>query len=376
MQSGKTKSPIGFAAGVLLFGFVVVHAQVVFTSLYIFGDGISTTTNNPSAGPYYYGLRRSNGRVWVEVLAQRQGLGANSITNVNWSNSTNNWSYYGQFSSTLAQNLNGFHAPADAATALFVVWVNDADFVNDMGTIYPSLNIAAWTNAVNQSLTNHWRVITNLYYAKGVRTLVMPKAVDITEIPQYNGSPAADKSFIRQRIIDFNTGFTALLNQARTSLPGITIYEPDFFTLLDNMQTNAAAYGLTNVLSNGQSADVIEDDSLVDKSLNGPGTNYIFWDAVDPTAKAHEVLADVVQQIISPVQIGKITPFIGSNRLDVVNMPVGLNGFVDGNINLALTNWTATVNIPGTNRAQSVFVPTSRPLQFYRLRFPYAWNWP
>ena len=376
MQSGKTKSPIGFAAVVLLFGLVVVHAQVAFTSLYIFGDGISTTTNNPSAGPYYYGLRRSNGRVWVEVLAQRQGLGANSITNVNWSNSTNNWSYYGQYSPNLVMNLNGFHAPADAATALFVVWVNNADFVNDMGTIYPSLNLATWTNAVNQSLTNHWRVITNLYYAKGARTLVMPKAVDITEIPQYNGNPATDKSFIRQRIIDFNTGFTALLNQARTSLPGITIYEPDFFTLLDNMLTNAAAYGLTNVLSDGQSADVIEDDSLADKSLNGPGTNFIFWDAVDPTAKAHEVLADVVQQIISPVQIGKINPFTGSNRLDVVNTPVGLNGFVDGITNLALTNWTATVNIAGTNTTQSVFAPTSGPVQFYRLRFPYAWTWP
>jgi len=268
MQSRKMKRLIGFAAVILLFGLVVVPAQATFTSLYIFGDGISTTTNNPCAGQYYYGLRRSNGRVWVEVLAQRQGLGANSTTNVNWSNTTNNWSYYGQYSPNLVANLNGFNKPSDAATALFVVWVNNADFVNDMGIIYPSLNVAAWTNAINQSLTNHWKVITNLYYAKGARTLVMPEAVDITEIPQYNGCPAADKSFIRQRIIDFNTGFTVILNQARTSLPGLTIYEPDFFSLLDNMLTNAAAYGLINMQSGGANTDVIEDDSLADKSLN------------------------------------------------------------------------------------------------------------
>jgi hypothetical protein len=376
MQFGKADGLIGFAAVILLFGVVIVPARATFTSLYIFGDGISTTTNNPSAGQYYYGLRRSNGRVWVEVLAQRQGLGANSITNVNWSNSTNNWSYYGQYSSNLVQNLNSFRAPSNAATALFVVWVNNADFVNDMGTIYPSLNLVTWTNAICQSLSNHWRIITNLYYAKGARTLVMPKAVDITEIPQYNSCPATDKSFIRQRVIDFNSGFTALLNQARMSLPGTTIYAPDFFALLDNILTNATAFGLTNVQSDAANTDVIEDDSLANKSLNGPGKNYVFWDATDPTAKAHEVMADVAQQLISPVQICGITAMNGSNRLDVANLPVGLNGCADGITNLAQTNWAATVNITSTNTTQSVIVPASGPQEFYRLRFPYAWTWP
>ncbi len=51
---------------------------------------------------------------------------------------------------------------------------------------YTSNNIAIWTNAINQSISNHFTAITNLY-AKGVRTLVMPNAVDITEIPYYSG---------------------------------------------------------------------------------------------------------------------------------------------------------------------------------------------
>ena len=36
------------------------------------------------------------------------------------------------------------------------------------------------------------------------------------------------------------------MNRHQIELPGITIYVPDFFALLDNMLTNAAAYGLTN----------------------------------------------------------------------------------------------------------------------------------
>jgi phospholipase/lecithinase/hemolysin len=398
------------AIGVLLFGFVALPTHAAFTSLYVFGDGISTTTNNPLAGQFYYGQRRSNGRVWVEVLAQRLGLGANSISNANWSNSSNNWSYYGQYSFNLMTNINSFHTPSNAATALFVVWVNNADFVNDMGVIYPSTNIVTWTNAINQSLSNHWRVITNLYYAKGARTLIMPKAVDITEIPEYDLNPAADKKFIRQRVIDFNTAFTTLINQARTSLPGITICEPDFFALLDNAITNASAYGLTNALSSGQSIDLMED-LLANKSMNGPGTNYIFWDAVDPSAKLHEVMADVAQQLIAPVQISQLTVLNGSNQLDVLNMPVGLNGFVDGSTNLTQP-WTSVQTVASSSTAQSIFVPTPVPsqnsvktmkilpgilpppgggggsggdtnivqtfnaIQLYRLRFPYAWSWP
>jgi phospholipase/lecithinase/hemolysin len=381
--------------GFLLLGSAVFPAQATFTNLYIFGDGICTTTNNPSAGQYYYGLRRSNGRVWVEVLAQEQGLTnnywySNSILNrvyytnlsassTNWSYSSNNWSYYGQYSSNLLNNLTNFTAPPAASNALFVVWVNDADFVGDMGDIYTyyGTNIAKWTNAVNQSLTNHWKIITNLYYAKGARTLIMPNAVDITKIPQFNNNPSADKAFIRQRIIAFNTNFNAVLSQARSFLTGITIYEPDFFALLDNILTNAAAYGLTNVLDgNGQSTDVIEDDSLTNKALNGPGANYVFWDATDPTAKTHALMANAAQQLISPVRISKITWLGGSNRLDVTNIPIGQNGLVIGRTNLVLGNWTTNANFNSTNATQTIYVPASGPRQFYRLGFPFTWSWP
>jgi hypothetical protein len=87
------------------------------------------------------------------------------------------------------------------------------------------------------------------------------------------------------------------------------------------------------------------------------------------------VIADTAQQLISPVQIGKISSVTGSNRLDMVNFPIGLNGSVlaSTNVALALTNWTG---VAGITNAQPVFVPVSGPRQFYRLQFPYAWTWP
>ena len=104
-------------------------AFAAFTSLHVFGDGVCTTTNahDSSLTNYYYGGRYSNGRVWVEVLAQRQGL----LYEAN-----NNWSYLGHDSTNLVNNVSNFVAPADVSTALFVVWANDADFVSFISYIF------------------------------------------------------------------------------------------------------------------------------------------------------------------------------------------------------------------------------------------------
>src|ERR1700690_3223539 len=250
--------------GFLLLGSAVFSAQAAFTALYVFGDGISATTNGPG-GPYYYGPRNSNGRLWIEVLAQRQGL----VFDTN-----KNWSYFGNTSTSMVASVSSFQAPADASNALFVIWVNNADL------FYPAFNnganMNAWTNAINVSLTNHFKAITNLY-AKGARTLIMPNAVDISTIPEFNES--SNTNFFHQRVIEYNVAFNSTLNQAETNCPGLTVYTPDFFTLLTNLLEYPASYNVTNALYQRHSIDVIEDPSLSNKTSKGPGTNYIFWDA-------------------------------------------------------------------------------------------------
>jgi phospholipase/lecithinase/hemolysin len=297
------------------------------------------------------------------------------------------------------------------ANDLFIVWVCNADTFD--AAQVPD-NFTQWQTANNQSQTNHLQIITQLY-AKGVRTLILPNAVDISEIPAFNVGTKQLTTAEHAGCIDYNLKFSNTITQALVLCPGLTIYTPDFYTLLNNVLTNAANYGLTNALSSqGLSIDALDsiytNNAKVPVVLNGAGTNYIFWDSQDPTAEFHEVMADVVQQIISPVQIGRLAVLTGSNRLDVANVPVGLNGFVDGSTNLAQPNWAFTQSIPSTNAAQSVFVnaPQLTPFglgggngsgggsidpnnpgtnmlsntnivfnaQFYRLRFPYAWSWP
>lgn len=413
------KKIIQIAIFIILLGLAANPAKATFTSLYIFGDGTSTTTNNTLGNPnFYYGGRYSNGRVWVEVLAQRLGLGANSTTNANWSNANNDWSYFGQYSPNLVANVNHFVPPSDVKTALFIIWVNDADFVNYMATVYPSTDTNKWNAAISQSLTNHLNAINNLY-GKGVRTLIMPNAVDVTEIPQYNGYPQASRNFVRQQVVNYNAQFATLLQQEQTALPGLTIYQPNFFGLLDNVITNASAYGLTNYQYGGVNSYALNQAGA---AMNGPGSNYIFWDQTDPSAKLHEIMADSAVPLIAPVKINLLTVQDSSpaspstNRLDVINVPVGLNGFVDGATNLGVIGvaniaWVTVTNINSTSVTQSLFVnaaplpPVQLPggngsilpgspgsgsnnsslatnsfspgeIQIYRLRFPLAWNWP
>lgn len=374
-----------------LFGLFAFPAQAAFSSLYIFGDTVSTTsTNHASDAPLYFGGRFSNGRVWVELLAQQLNLTNNfwysnnpaihlsytnlSASSTNWSYSSNDFSYFDHNSSNLVTEVSSFIAPPDASNSLFIIWVNDADLYDAIWVHKDGTDITKWTNDINLSMSNQFKAITNLYYAKGVRTLLMPNAVDMSRIPFFDSY--AQTNFIHQECTNYNIAFNAMLSNAMVSCSGLTIYEPDFFSLLNNILANPAAYGVTNALENGRSIDALEDPALSDYSLNGPGANYIFWDFLDPTAKVHAIMAGAARQLIAPVEIDDITSQNGTTQLELANVPVGLNGVVLGSTNLALTNWTTVTNFNSTNSAQSVFVPTSGPMQFYRLKFPFSWNWP
>ena len=359
-----------FLTGFLLFGFAASPAQAAFTSLYVFGDGISTTTNNQSASPLYYGKRYTNGRVWVEVLAQRQGLTYDP---------NKNWSYFYNSCTTMLANVTSFQAPADASNALFVIWVNCADLW--FPACYNGTSMAVWTNAINQSQSNHYKAATNLY-AKGVRTLIMPNAVDVSSIPEFNTSLNAN--FIHQRCLDYNAAFSNTLNRIRTACPNLALYTPDFFTLLTNLIAYPANYGVTNALGDGLSIDAIDavNYGFPSAATNGYGTNYIFWNYNNPTAMVHTWMANTAQQLISPAQISCITVFNGSNRLDLANVPIGQNGLVLGTTNQASWTWTTNASFSGTNTfsststTQSVYVTATNPLCFYRLRYLYSWTWP
>jgi phospholipase/lecithinase/hemolysin len=354
----------------LWLGAGIQTASAGFSSLYAFGDGVCTTTDNIQDFPLatnYYGQRYCNGRVWLEVLAQRQGLSYDSNKNI---------SYFGHTSSELVTNVSNFVAPSDATNALFVVWANNADLYSAVVDAANNNNFSLplWTALINTGQTNHFTALTNLY-AKGGRTLILPNAVDVSRLPSFNGY-TANTNFIRQRCLEYNTAFATTVNQVRAACPNLKIIVPDIFTLLDTMLANPTKYGLTNKLSGGTSIDAISDPDLVDASPNGPGTNYIFWDYAHPTAKVQEIIADTVHQLLTPTRVRQLVRVSGDARADLVNVPLGLNGAIYIRTNLPQTTWTLSQTFSSTNSNQSVLIPATGTRQFYQVRFPFAWSWP
>jgi len=372
-------------------GGAAISASAAFSSIYIFGDSVSSTTTNNAEGTSltndYYGKRYCNGRTWVEVLAQRQGLGTNSIVTNTWVYSSNNLSFYGQYSPILVTNVSKFTAPANASNCLFVVWVGDADFVGDVsdpnvgalgGKFSNGTNQLVWTTNISLHLTNHFKAITNLY-AKGMRTLVAPNVANIMLVPQYNQSFGPYKSFVRQQIINFNTNFVTMTRQIEAVSPGLKIVVPDMFSILEAAVTNAASYGLTNAVVDGEPIDAIDATGynlLANADPNGPGTNYIFWDEASPSARLSELFADVAQQALSPVNLAGMAQVNTSNRVDITNMPVGLSGIVLYATNLTQAVWLTNSTFSSLTLTQSVFVNPTNSQRFYTLKFPYAWTWP
>jgi len=341
----------------------MVAAEPAFTSLHVFGDGVCSTTNSTGA-PYYYDNRWCNGRTWVEVLSQWQTLSFD-ITN-------DNCSFYGHYSPLLVNNVANHTPPPDVGTALYVIWVGNADFVWDVYNLkpYDSSNLTKWTTTNNVWLSNHFTAVTNLY-AKGVRSLIMPNVVDLGKTPteDWSGMTPSDRAFIRERVIEFNTALSSMISNLMASLPGLTIWSPDSFTLFDQVLADPANYGMVH-----PEVGALFDDSLADKSLNGPGAEYVFWDDMHPTARFQMYLADLVQRMLFPVRIGSIATSNGSNLLAAVNVPVGRDGVVQGSTNLV--DWPDLQSFESINTTQTIDVPASGPMQFYRLQFTFNWSWP
>jgi hypothetical protein len=356
------KALFGFVVILLAGGFGLLQARAEFTSLYVFGDGVCTTTDNmpiPALEPVYYGNRFCNGRVWVEVLAQWQGVTYES---------NKNWSYFGQDSGELAANVNAFEAPADAATALFIVWASNADFVESIAILpppYSSGDLAAWTNLIHQSLTNHYQALTNLYQ-KGARTLVLPTASDITQAPTFGLSPE-DQGFIRARVTQFNSDFSLLVSNLVAASPGLTAVVPDSFALFDDVLTNPADYGITVT-----GIDAVTD--LFPPELDGPGADYAFWDDLHPSAKLQQHLAELVQKMLASATVTSISAANGTNQLTIINVPAGEAGQVE--VSTDLLTWAAALSFTNVGTTGTLAIPGSGAREFYRLLFPLTWAWP
>ena len=172
---------------------------------------------------------------------------------------------------TLAQ-IQGFNGTL-APNGLTVLWAGPND-------IFAAVFTGQDPSTVIAPAIGNLAAEIGLLYAAGAGTIFMPNMPDLGKIPF--GLASGNSAGLTALTVAFNSFLDQAIGQLELGLPGLNIIEFDTFSLVDAAIANPGAYGFTNV------TDPCFDGTAVCANPD----QYIFWDTVHPTARAHQILGN------------------------------------------------------------------------------------
>jgi thermolabile hemolysin len=253
----------------------VTLSASAFDAIVAFGDSLTDTGNEPAEPYLHYQGRWSNGPLWIEYLSVRLGFPYNA---------SNNLAHSGAQTDDTYNQVQIYTPTNDVSNTLFVVWAGGNDFLQEYKTYW--FNDAGWAQFTSYSANNLSNAVVNLR-SKGARYILVPNTVDVTTIPLLNKLPGFLRSYLQSKVKMFNNKLSRALTTLQTTYPDITIYKADIYLGEKLLLKNYKADGFKK-----KSIDALSDPSLLDKSFDGPGAKYVFWDPIHPTSKAHSYIAD------------------------------------------------------------------------------------
>ncbi len=252
-----------------------------FSRIFVFGDSLSDTGNfyqlsgGAPPAPYFQG-RFSNGRVWVEQLADALGMNITPGDNYAVGGATTGFSNYkdgfnGRDYPGLLDEIASFTATRNAAEAqgaLFVVWAGANDF-------FVALESGqAPADLIGNGVGNTVLAIQQLWQS-GARHIL------VVNLPDLGLTPFARALNIEAPVTQLSAAYNQALDSALDSLAsmGIPTIRVDAFATLQEMANQPAQFGFTNVT-----------DPLM--YVGGNPAQFLFWDPVHPTTTGHAVFAE------------------------------------------------------------------------------------
>lgn len=269
-------------------------AKAEFIDLFVFGDSLSDAGNAfalsgglvPPSPPY--AQRFSNGPVAVERLAANLGIsgfkastaggtdfavgGANTDT-TNFLSISLGLGLIFDNTGIQAQVAGFAGAPPafDPATALFVVWGGPND-------VFTGLATAANLSEVAQQAVVNLATGIALLASLGAEHFLVPNMADLGATPF---GLSLDPAGLRLLTEGFDLGLATALAGLEAGL-GLDIRTFDVFGLFDEVLGNPGAFGFTNV----------SEPCLNGLTVCANPDQYLFFDSVHPTTRAHQILGD------------------------------------------------------------------------------------
>ena len=248
--------------------------------LYVFGDSLSDmgTVFRMTGGTYpphptYYHGRYSNGRVWVEYLADYLKLPSFRVINFAYGGATTGSSLHSLVPGlvTQVQSFKRAHQRT-SPDALYVLWAGANDYLQGASRVtIPVENV----NCAIASLA-----------AVGAKNILVANLPDLGQLPATRtGANSASLTALTQA---HNQGLRRALKVLSQQHSELKIATLDANTLYREAITKPAAFGFTNVTS---------------ACVSGSGTcgnqaQFLFWDSIHPTTAAHRILGEAAFVVI------------------------------------------------------------------------------
>jgi phospholipase/lecithinase/hemolysin len=293
----ETVRKIIFAIALTLLAFMtslVFSAQQPepINQLYVFGDSLSdvgtvfrATGGMYPSNPTYFQGRYSNGRVWVEYLADRLQLS---------SKQTNNFAYGGATTGsngnslvpgllTQIQSFTQTHQQTNP-NALYVLWAGANDYLQGVSSAtVPVENVTGGIASLA---------------GVGAKKILVANLPDLGQLPATRTrANSASLSALTQAHNQGLRRSLKLLSQQYSDLQIVTL---DANRLYRDAITNPAAFGFTNVISPCLSGS---------RACANPD-QFLFWDGIHPTTAAHRILGEAAFSAIQDAGMVESRPVL------------------------------------------------------------------
>jgi phospholipase/lecithinase/hemolysin len=305
-------------------------AGLNFSKLYVFGDSLVDTGNvfNSSGGvfppaPYAPG-RFSNGPIWIDDLAAQLGLSVTPVVtpqttllppnqivsqsvNFGFGGATttandNTLAFLGLPSVGLQQEVQTFVGNLQAAQqtadpdALYILWAGADDYLPTESPFVPF-------KTTDQPIANISTALSTLIQS-GARKFLVPNLPDLGEIPLTRDTTDS------QRLQSLSNSHNLALKQTLTTLSETTdakLTLLDINTLFQNVVQRPDEFGFTNVTDRCLNLSI--------PSLCPDPNQYLFWDELHPTSKAHQIIAQTAYETLNTASTSVPEPVSSSALL-------------------------------------------------------------
>ena len=290
------------AAGCLMMLSVTAAATAgEFNRFIVYGDSLSDVGNVhiatgggiPTSPPYFNG-RFSNGPVWVEHLAEIEGI---SVPQPALAGGTN-FAFGGASTGDRAAEMpatpgvSGVGSPnldtqigmylssglTPQADDLFIVWAGANDFLIE-GEDNAAEAVGRLTGALGGLA------------ASGAQHILVLNLPDLTRIPNADQPPSGfvlTPNDLGTRTAGYNALLDDALDDMATLFPAVTLHRYDAAGLLDRIVADPAAFGLTNVT----------DPAFDGMTIVPNPDEYLWWDMVHVSGAVHRIIAEEVSTLI------------------------------------------------------------------------------